>query len=204
MNVDLKADYPLTDDACRQATGATMKEWFDRLSKKPELSGKRRDAINWMYEQMNKNAWWPTTIWVEWQKNQGIVLKDGKSDGYNICVTKTVGAPVSDVFKAFSDNRLAGWLGDGAKSTADNHITDSKSNKGTAVRVRDPKDLRYKWQTAGAKDETEVDIMFAENAGKTGITLNHNRIQTREEADGLRRAWGEALERLKSMMEGKS
>ena len=38
--------------------------------------------------------------------------------------------------------------------------------------------------------------------GRTGITLTHNRIQTRAEADGLRAAWGTAFDRLKSVLEG--
>ncbi len=34
--------------------------------------------------------------------------------------------------------------------------------------------------------------------GKTTINCYHKRIATRAEADGLRRAWGEALDRLKA------
>jgi hypothetical protein len=33
------------------------------------------------------------------------------------------------------------------------------------------------------------------------VQVTHDRIQTREEADGLRAGWGEALDRLKAYLE---
>ncbi|MBL8230120.1 MAG: SRPBCC domain-containing protein, partial [Bryobacterales bacterium] len=47
-----------------------------------------------------------------------------------------------------------------------------------------------------------VDVVFQAKGTKTGVIVTHDRIQTRAEADGLRRAWGEALDRLKQMLEG--
>jgi uncharacterized protein YndB with AHSA1/START domain len=67
--------------------------------------------------------------------------------------------------------------------------------------VRQDKDLRFTWNTKGSTDDAQVDVMFAETAGKTGMTPTHGRIQTRAEADGLRRAWGEAFDRLKKRLE---
>ena len=38
-----------------------------------------------------KNVWWPTTIWVEYERTKGVVIKkDGLIDGFNICVTTTI------------------------------------------------------------------------------------------------------------------
>jgi hypothetical protein len=45
---------------------------------------------------------------------------------------------------------------------------------------------------------TEIEVQFNVMAGKTTVNLYHKRITTRAEADGLRRAWGEALDRLKA------
>jgi Activator of Hsp90 ATPase homolog 1-like protein. len=46
-----------------------------------------------------------------------------------------------------------------------------------------------------------VEIKFQPAPGKTTVMVTHDRLQTREEADGLRAAWGEALERLKKLVE---
>lgn len=205
MKVELKSDFPITDDSCKQATGKTIGEWMAQLEQRPELEGKRRETINFLYDAMGrgKDTWWATTIWVERERSKGVVLKDGRPDGYNICATKTITAPLHQVFEAFTGPMLASWFGDDAKATADGSLTDQAGNQATAIRVREGKDIRYKWRTAGGSDETDVDVMFAEKAGKTGITLNHGRIQTRDEADGLRRAWGECFNRLKANLEAK-
>ncbi len=45
-------------------------------------------------------------------------------------------------------------------------------------------------------------VTFADKGkGKTLVTLMHNRIQNRTEADGLRAAWGAAFDKLKQMLE---
>ena len=47
-----------------------------------------------------------------------------------------------------------------------------------------------------------VDVTFQDKGkGKTGLMLNHHRIQNRPEADGLRAAWSAAFDRLKAMLE---
>jgi hypothetical protein len=45
-------------------------------------------------------------------------------------------------------------------------------------------------------------VLFADKGkGKTGITLNHTRIQARRDADELRAGWSAALEQLKRHLE---
>ncbi len=199
MKIDLTPDCPVTEEACQAATGRTIASWIEALEGQGDSCKSRRDAINWLVPQMKKDFWWATTVWVEMERRKSIVKKDGRGEGYNICSTKTVNAPVSKVFAAFAGPGDLAWFG--GKVEADHSLKSSEGHSGQATRCRQDKDLRYVWQTAGMPDPTEVDVMFAEKAGKTGITLNHNRIQTREEADGLRRAWGEALSRLKSELE---
>ncbi|MBL8059782.1 MAG: SRPBCC domain-containing protein [Chthonomonas sp.] len=182
MKVTLQSDHPVTDTECKAATGATLAEWNQRLAQKPEFAGTRRDALHWIYEENKGHIWWSVTIWVEWEASQGIVQKDGRPEGYNICVTKSVAKPIAEVYE-----RLKSIVG-----------ADSQSQ---LVRDREAKDLRYKWQTDGIATPTDVDIAFSEKNGKTGITLTHNRIQTRDEADGLRSAWGELLTSIKAEME---
>jgi len=200
MKIDLTSDFPVTEEACQSATGRTITGWIEALEAQGDACRTRRDATNWLAGEMGKEYWWATTVWVEMERRKGIVKKDGRAEGYNICSTKTINAPVSRVYAAFAGPGGLAWFGGTAEQ--DHSLTSSEGHSGQAVRVRQDKDLRYAWQTKGSDHPTEVDVMFAEKGGKTGITLNHNRIQTREEADGLRRAWGEALARLKSELEG--
>ena len=48
---------------------------------------------------------------------------------------------------------------------------------------------------------SQTDVMFQDNKGKTLMNVMPSRVQTRDEADGLREAWGEALDKLKVICE---
>jgi uncharacterized protein YndB with AHSA1/START domain len=205
MHVEYKSDFPVTDAACKSSTGQTLKAWFKALDERGD-SLPRRDTVQWLFGEMNKDIWWSTTVFVEYERSKGIVnKKDGRIEGYNICVTKTIAASVSDVYSAFSQQaELAKWFGSGVKASIEDGGTfvDKDGNSGEYLRVRPDKDLRFSWKGTDSKAATQVDVAFADKGkGKTGITLTHNRIQDRAEADGLRAAWGDAFDRLKSLLE---
>ncbi|MCZ6816427.1 MAG: DUF4287 domain-containing protein, partial [Planctomycetota bacterium] len=104
MQVVFKADQPVTDAACKKATGKTLKQWFSQLDKRD--GAKRRESVNWLYEKQGVDAWWATTVFVEYERSKGIVnKKDGRIEGFNICVTKTVAAPVKDAYRAWVDGK---------------------------------------------------------------------------------------------------
>ena len=206
MIVELTPDFEVSDASCRNETGKTLKQWFAAMEKHPDNPLSRRDAINWLYAEMNKNIWWPTTVWVEYERSKGVVnKKDGLGEGYNICVTKTINAPVSAIYELWTKNDLLKkWWGNRTRATVKNDGTfdDGDGHTGTYLRVRDDKDLRFNWLSSPESHVTQVDVSFADKGkGKTGITLNHQRIQSRDEADGLRRAWSIAFEQLKKLAE---
>lgn len=209
MQIDFVSDCPVTDAACFTTTGKTMKAWFAELDNRPDINRKRRDAIRWVYDEIGKSSpdvWWPTTIWVEYERVHGIVnKKDGRAEGYNICVTKTIAASVEEVYAAWTTpKQLLKWFGAKAKSSAKDGGTfdDGDGSSGKFLRVRENKDLRFTWNHQSAEAETLVDVAFADKGkGKTGITLMHQRLQNRKDADGLRNAWGAAFDRLKAMLE---
>jgi uncharacterized protein YndB with AHSA1/START domain len=70
------------------------------------------------------------------------------------------------------------------------------------LRVRPNKDLRLSFENPLFSAPTQVDVQFQDKGkGKTGLLVNHTRIQTRAEADALRTAWAQALDRLKAICE---
>lgn len=197
MKIQLRSDHPVDDATCKAKTGRTFSEWSEILVRRAEG---RRKALNWLGEQMGKDPWWPTTVWVEHERLRGIVhKKDGRAEGYNICVTKTLPAPFEAVYQAFTEPASAGWLGLSEPASEGASFSDEHGNRGTWLRLRPSKDLRFGWQTVGVEHSTQVDVALADKGnGKTGITLTHQRLQTRAEADGLREAWSAGLMELKA------
>ncbi len=142
---------------------------------------------------------------MEYEKHHDVRKKDGLFEGYFVCATKTIAAPVAAVYKSWASGaELSKWFGAAAKADVkDGGTFESKDgDRGTFLRVRENKDLRMTFETAGSSAPTQVDVQFQDKGkGKTGLLVNHTRIQTREEADGLRAAWAQALDQLKTTCE---
>lgn len=203
MKVIAKSQNPITDDACKAATGKTLTEWYAYLDGLADSIKGRRDINNHLYNELKVDAWWCTTIVVEYENSKGLKEKDGLSKGYNICSTKTIAAPVEKVYAAWAGaGELDKWFGSGNKLNLSDggSFKNAEGAKGTYKRIRENKDLRFSWDSGSAP--SLVDVVFTDKGGgKTGLLVNHDRIQTREEADGLRDAWADALNKLKTVVE---
>jgi len=200
MKCDLKSEHPVTNEAAKAATGKTLDQWFAELDKADGLKLGRREVNNRLYEQ-KLDPWWCTTIAVEYEKHHDLRKKDGLFEGYFICSTKTIAAPPAEVYKAWSSGAaLSKWFGKDTKADLkDGGTFESKDGeKGKFLRVRENKDLRMTFEGKNFSAPSQVDVQFQDKGkGKTGLLVNHSRIQTREEADGLRTAWAQALDQLK-------
>jgi uncharacterized protein YndB with AHSA1/START domain len=205
MKTTFKPDHPVTNETAKAATGKTLDQWFTELDKADGLKLGRREINSRLYAQ-KLDLWWCTTIAVEYEKHHDVRKKDGLFEGYFVCATKTIGAAPADVFKAWSTGaELSKWFGDSTKANVKDGGTfqNKDGDKGTFLRVRENKDLRLTFENPGLSAPTQVDVQFQDKGkGKTGLLVNHTRIQNRDEADGLRAAWARALDQLKTTCEG--
>jgi uncharacterized protein YndB with AHSA1/START domain len=206
MKSAIESTHPVTDAACEAATGKTMQQWYAELDAHGALQKGRRPATMYLYQDGKVPEWWMTTIAVEYEKHHGLKnKKDGLFEGYGICVTKTINAPLNKLEAAWTDPRLlSAWFGTGSKAKVEDGGTyeNADGDRGKYLRVRPGKDLRFTWENAACSAPTLVDVVFADKgAGKSHVMLNHTRIQTRAEADGLRSGWGEAFDKLKALLE---
>lgn len=81
MDVELRPGSPVTDDASRATTGKTLREWSNMLAAQPELDGRRRESVSWLWDRVGRfpaQAWWGTTIYVEHERHLRRVQKDGR------------------------------------------------------------------------------------------------------------------------------
>lgn len=203
-----KLDSPdISDATCKAKTGKTMQQWFAALDTAGGIAKGRREMTNFVYGQIDKDAWWAATIVVEYERARGQKEKDGKPTGYSICSTKTIAAPLGDVFRAFGTAKtLDAWLGKGTTIAFKDggRFENADGDRATIKRIRADKDIRLTWDRSDLGPGTAVEVMFADKGkGKTGITLNHTRIQTRREADSIREGWSASLEALKAHIESR-
>ena len=203
MKVISASDHPMTDADVRSATGKAWKDWYRLLDDAGGPSAGRRAITEQLMKQHELEAWWAQTIAVEYERAKAVHERDGRPKGYSICVTKTIATTPERVFDAFGDaNVLRQWFGEaktdfnegGTFSTAD-------GNRGKYTKVARPKTLRFVWEDDDPAAASTVELKLMPNGKKVGLVLNHERIQSRPHADGLRAAWVAAIEKLKQTLE---
>ncbi|MEP7273578.1 MAG: SRPBCC domain-containing protein, partial [Acidobacteriota bacterium] len=145
------------------------------------------------------------TIAVEYEMHHDLRKKDGLYEGYFICSTKTIAATPAEVYAAWaSGDGLSKWFGPATRAdvTDGGSFENKDGDHGTYLRVRLNKDLRLTFENPQFSAPSQVDVQFQDKGkGKTGLLVNHARIQTRAEADAARTAWADALDRLKGVCE---
>lgn len=195
----------MTDADVKAATGKQWEDWFRALDDAGGPSPGRRAVTEQLMKEHGLVAWWAQTIAVEYERARAVHEKDGRPKGYAICVTKTIVAPPEKIFDAFGDAKtLSTWLGSGAAADfkEGGEFSNADGNRGRYTKVSRPKTLRFVWEDDEPSASSTVELKLTPNGAKCGLVLNHERIQTRAQADGLRAAWGAAIETLKKTLEG--
>jgi uncharacterized protein YndB with AHSA1/START domain len=204
MKVERKADHAVTEASCKEATGKTIADWFKALDKRGGIELGRRELSKWLENEHGLTTWWAATVTHEYEIARGDLAKDGKPKGFMICPTKSIKASPKDCYAAFANAKaLDTWFG--SKHDVDmrdgGHWRNGDGNRATIKKVNVGKNIRMIAEDPGLTLATPVEIKFTPNGKNCTVMIAIERLQTRAEADGYRRAWGEALERLKAFIE---
>jgi uncharacterized protein YndB with AHSA1/START domain len=198
MKITYKPDHEITSAAAPSATGKSLDAWFAELDAKGGVAQGRRALTDYLFKDKKVDAWWTTTLVVEYEKARGAVEKDGAVKGYNICVTKSVVAAPAKIYDALLDMRA--WMG--PKAAIDlregGAFDDGDGHRGVFKRLTPAKTIRFTWEGKGHQAVEDIEIRFTVAGAKTSIVLNHNRLPDRAAADGMRAAWAQVLDAVKA------
>lgn len=108
-----------------------------------------------------------TTIAVEYERHKGPLKKDGLYEGYGIYATKTIAAPLTAVYSAWTDtSMLSRWFGAGTQAAVqeDGTYSNNDGDSGKYLRVRLSEDLRFTWENAIFSSAWQVDVTLETRA----------------------------------------
>ena len=149
---------PISDDAVAAKTGRNWDQWFAYLDKKGAAGLDHRAIVALLAD--SAPPWWRQMVAVTYEQARGLRKKHEKPAGFEVSASKTIGAPVSALAKAWTDARLRKrWLPE--------PVEIRKATLGRSVRVKWP------------KDETPISVnLYAKSRTTSQITIQLGRLKT--------------------------
>jgi uncharacterized protein YndB with AHSA1/START domain len=181
--VSTKVDLKISSEAVEAKTGKTWAQWFALLDKARAQAMSHREIVAVLAKQHGLGPWWRQMVAVGYEQAKGLRAKHEKPAGFEISRSKTIKAPVDDVYEAWGNaRRRAQWL-PGARLT----IRKATENK----------TLRVTW---GDGSNLEVSL-HPKGAAKTQIAVQHGKLENARAAAKQKAFWGEAFDRLAELLE---
>ena len=173
----------MSDEAVEATTGKTWARWFKHLDAAGAKKMTHQEIVAHLHDKHGVRPWWTQMITVTYEQARGLRDKHEKRDGYEISISRTIEVPVSKAFKAWTDDQTRRkWL----------------PEELTIRRATTNKTLRITW----ADGKTSVSASFLpKDTGKCQVVAQHMKLPDAKAAAKMKKFWGEALDRLKQMLE---
>ena len=174
----------MSDAAVKAKTGKTWKEWFALLDKAGARKMSHKDIARYLSETEEVGPWWCQMVTVTYEQQNGLRKLHEKPEGFQISVSRTVNAPLQNLFKAFASTKQRDeWLGED-----DLQVRKATPNKSMRVTWKDKR--------------TSLEINFYPKAAdKSQVVVQHSKLGNATTAARMKTYWGKALDRLRATLE---
>jgi hypothetical protein len=173
----------ISDEAVKKATGRDWAEWLKVLDKAGGRKLGHREIAGIVSEKFGAPPWWSQMVTVTYERERGLREVHQTASGFSASVSRTIAAPVDEVFAAFDDaKRRRSWL----------RVPKLTVRTSTANRS-----MRITWP-----DGTSVEVGFyAKGDAKSQVAVQHSKLADKEDVAARKALWTEALTRLREQLE---
>ena len=174
----------MSDEAVKAKTGKAWKEWFDILDKAGGRKMSHKEIVKYLSAEQGVGPWWQQMVTVTYEQQTGRRAQHEKPNGYQISVSRTVGATLTKLFDAF-----------GTQKTRDKWLQEDGLVERTATKN---KSMRATWNDR----KTTLEINFYPKGDeKSQVVVQHSKLPNAKSAAKMKKYWGEALDRLRALIE---
>ena len=179
---DVKSITGMSDAAVEAKTGKTWGEWFRVLDREGAKKMAHRDIARLLHTKHKVPGWWAQMVTVGYERVRGLRQIHQKASGFSAGLSKTLAVPLAKLYRAWENNKLRSrWLGEA--------ITVRKATKNKSMRIT--------WRDG----RSGVNVNFyARGAGKSQVTIEHEKLPSAKEVSAKKGYWGKKLERLASVV----
>ena len=174
----------VSDEAVKAKTGHDWTEWLGILDAAGAKEMTHKAIVAILVEKHAVPDWWCQMVTVGYEQARGLREKYQKLDGYEGSASKMISRPVSVVYAAWVDDSIRKQWIPGKEILIKKATTD--------------RSLRITW----LENQSSVDVLFyPRGEEKSQVTINHGKLTNQDEVNQIRQYWGEALVRLKELLE---
>lgn len=168
----------MSDEAVSKATGRDWSEWVEVLDAWGAMDRTHAEIARHVEAEHEVDAWWAQSVTVGYERIRGKRRANERADGFSMNASKTVPAPVSELFDWFIDGqKRVKWLGE------------------DALRVRTanpPKSGRFDI----ADGSGVLAAHFTDKGEKSSVRLQLDGIATEEALEEQKHLWKSRLDDL--------
>jgi len=173
----------MSDAAVKENTGCTWERWVKALDSHGAADLPHRQIVDLVHNTYKAPEWWSQMVTVGYERIKGIRARGQRRDGsYEATKSRTFNAPIETLHHAFADATIRRqWL----------------SENGVKVRTSTaPKSIRL-----GLADGSIIAVGFTAKGDSKGIVaLSHAKLKSNEEAEQIKKYWGERLDALADVL----
>ena len=179
------AESTLTSDAAMiRATGRSHADWFASLDGWNATTHRHPEIAGWLRDTHGVPGWWAQNITVAYERARGMRRAGQMADGFQVAVTRTVGADAERVLAAFVDAaERSRWL------------PQAMTQRPTRAALT----ARFDW--TGPPSRVVIGLARRPD-GRTVVSVTHEKLPDAEAAERLKADWRTWLGTLKAHLDG--
>jgi hypothetical protein len=173
----------VSSDAVARRTGKSWAEWFALLDAAGAAELDHKGIVAVLAQRHGVGPWWQQMVTVAYEQARGKREKQETDDGYQVGVSKTLELPLAKLFRFWAEPAERNkWLADDRFSI----------HKATAS-----KSIRARW----GRGVSRIDVdFFDKGAGKSQVTVQHNRIESSDAAEQMKAYWAKKIRALEALL----
>lgn len=174
----------MSDEAVKAKTGKKWDQWFAILDKAGATKMSHQDIVKFLNSKHDVGPWWQQMVTATYEHARGMRQQHEKPGGYQISVSRTVNAPLANLYKAVANKKSRSlWL----------------SEDGLGVRKATAnKSMRITWKDG--KSSLEINF-YPKGNGKSQVVVQHSKLPDAKSAARMKTFWSKALDRLREALE---
>ncbi len=173
----------MSDAVVKQKTGCQWNRWVKALDHYGASDMPHREIVDLVQAKYEVGDWWAQMVTVGYERIKGLRARGQRRDGsYEATKSRTFNVPIASLHHAFADAAVRRrWL----------------TEPGAKVRTSTPpKSIRL-----GFADGSIVAAGFtAKGDAKSMVALSHAKLRSKEQADAVKKEWGDRLDALAGVL----